>query len=252
MKYRLKALGWHFCASTCLLLLIVGTLYLGWYRWPGWYLAGMFKVLPITVGVDAALGPLLTFIIANPSKPLRELARDISFIAVVQLVALVYGSITLWHGRPLYYVLSENQLEVVQASALDPAEVAFARQQKLELAPHWYSLPRWIYAPLPADEKKTEDIVRSAITGGSDVTDMPRYFQPWTNGFPELRKDLKKVDDWGYFSRKEKTLLKERMQERGFAADAASTIPLTGRGRPLLAVFDPKTLEIKALLLARP
>jgi hypothetical protein len=252
MKFRFKALGWHFCASTCLLLAVVGALYLGWYRWPGWYLASMLTVLPITVGVDAALGPLMTFIIANPNKPRRELARDIAIIGVVQLTALVYGAQTLWHGRPLYYAFSVGQLEVVQASDLDPAEVAFARQQKLELAPHWYSLPRWIYAPLPADEKKSGDIIRSTITGGSDVTDMPRYFQPWANSFPELRKDLKKVDDWGYFSKKEKTLLKERMQERGFAVDAAATIPLTGRDRPLLAVFDLSTLKIEALILAKP
>jgi len=252
MKFRFKLLGWHFCVSTCLLLAIVGTLYLGWYRWPGWYLANMLTVLPITVGVDAALGPLMTFIIANPNKPRRELARDIAIIGVVQLAALVYGAQTLWHGRPLYYAFSVGQLEVVQESELDPAEVAFARQQKLELAPHWYSLPRWIYAPLPPDKKKSEDIFRSAITGGSDVTDMPRYFQPWANGLPELRKRLKKVEDWGYFSRKEKTLLKERMQERGFAPDAAVTIPLTGRGRPLLAVFDLSTLKIKALLRPIP
>ena len=252
MRFRLKALGWHFLASICLLSVVVGTFYLGWYRWPGWYLAGLMTVLSIMVGVDAALGPLLTFIIANPNKPRRALARDIAMIAVVQLTALVYGATTLWQGRPLYYAFSVGQLEVVQAGDLDPAEVAFARQQKLELAPHWYSLPRWIYAPLPADKKKTEDIFRSAITGGSDVTDMPRYFQPWANGLPDLRKHLKKVEDWGYFSRKEKTLLKERMQERGFAVDAAVTIPLTGRGRPLLAVFDPSTLKIKALLLPIP
>jgi hypothetical protein len=252
MKFRLKALGWHFCASTCLLLIIMGTLYLGWYRWPGWYLAGMLTVLPITVGVDAALGPLMTFIIANPSKPRRELARDIAVIAVVQLIALVYGTITLWHGRPLYYAFSVNQLEVVQASDLEPAEIALGRQQNPDLAPHWYSLPRWIYAPLPADEKTSASIMRSAITGGNDVTDMPRYYQPWSKGFPDLRKQFKKVDDWGFFSSKDKALLKQRMAERGFAVDEAATIPLTGRDTPLLAVFDPGTLKIKALLRAKP
>jgi hypothetical protein len=143
MKYRLKALGWHFTASTCLLLLIVGTLYLGWYRWPGWYLAGMFKVLPITVGVDAALGPFLTFIIANPGKPLRSLARDVAFIAVVQLIALVYGSITLWHGRPLYYAYSGRELSIVQQTDMEPAEIALGQQKNPALAPYWYSLPRW-------------------------------------------------------------------------------------------------------------
>jgi len=242
MKYRLKALGWHFCASTCLLLLIVGTLYLGWYRWPGWYLAGMFKVLPITVGVDAALGPLLTFIIANPSKPLRELARDISLIAVVQLVALVYGTITLWHGRPLYYVYSGRELSVEQGTEFSPAEIALGQQKNPDLAPYWYSLPRWIYVPsLPA-----------GTAGNPDPTSMPRYFQPWSNGLPDLRNKLKRVDEWRYFSLAQRDVLKKRLVEQGFGADYAATMPMTGRDVPLLAVFDSKTLEIKALLRAKP
>jgi hypothetical protein len=252
MKYRLKALGWHFLASTCLLLMIIGGLYLGWYRWPGWYLAGLLKVLPITVGVDAALGPLLTFIIASPTKPLRELARDIAFIAVVQLAALVYGSMTLWHGRPLYYAFSVNEISVVQATDLDSKEIALGQQLNPNLAPHWYSLPRWIYAPLPADSKTSDAIVQSAILGGNDVTDMPRYFQPWNNGLPELRKTLQKVADCKFFSVAQRKLLAQRMTERGFPADAAITLPFTGRDVPLLAVFDPQTLEIKALLSAKP
>jgi hypothetical protein len=241
MKYRLKALGWHFGASTCLLLLIVGTLYLGWYRWPGWYLAGMFKVLPITVGVDAALGPFLTFIIANPGKPLRTLARDVSFIAIVQLVALVYGSITLWHGRPLYYAYSGRELSVVQQTDLKPAEIALGQQKNPDLAPHWYSLPRWIYAPNPA-----------GTPGSTDATSMPRYFQPWSNGLPDLRSKLKRVDEWRYFSLAQRNALQKRLAEQGFGADYAATMPMTGRDVPLLAVFDSKTLEIKALLRAKP
>lgn len=252
MRFRLKALGWHFFASICLLLVVVGTFYLGWYRWPGWYLTSLMTVLSIMVGVDAALGPLLTFIIANPNKPRRVLARDITLIAIVQLAALIYGATTLWRGRPLYYAFSVNQLEVVQANDLNPAEVAFAQGQNLDLAPHWYSLPRWIYVPLPADEKKSDEIVRSAILGGSDVTDMPRYYQPWSNGFPELRKQLLKVDDSKFFSVAERKLLKQRMAESGLAPDAAATIPLTGRDRPLLAVFDLGTLKMKALILAKP
>ena len=252
MKYRLKALGWHFLASTCLLLAIIGGLYLGWYRWPGWYLAGLLKVLPITVGVDAALGPLLTFIIASPTKPLRELARDIALIAVVQLTALVYGSVTLWHGRPLYYAFSVNEISVVQATDLDATQIALGQQRNPDLAPHWYSLPRWIYAPLPEDSKVADAIIRSAITGGNDVTDMPRYFQPWKNGLPELRKQLRKVADCKFFSVSQRKLLAQRMTERGFPADAAITMAFTGRDVPLLAVFDPQKLEIKALLSAKP
>lgn len=252
MKYRFKALGWHFLASTCLLSLIVGALYLGWYRWPGWYLAGMFKVLPITVGVDAALGPLLTFIVASPSKPLRALARDIAVIAVVQLVALVYGTMTLWQGRPLYYAYSFNQIEVIQALEIDSAQTALGQQINPDLAPHWYSLPRWIYAPLPDDQGVSTAIVQSAIAGGNDVTDMPRYYQPWKNGLADLRKQLGKVDDSKFFGNKDKAVLKRRMAERGIPVDTPATMPVTGRGTPLLAVFDLHTMEMKALLSAKP
>jgi hypothetical protein len=242
MKYRLKALGWHFCASIGLLLLMVGTLYLGWYRWPGWYLAGMLTVLPITVGVDAALGPFLTFIIASPSKPLGELARDISFIALMQLTALVYGGITLWHGRPLYYAYSGRELSIVQPTDLEPADIALGQQKNPDLAPHWYSLPRWIYAPnLPA-----------GTPGKTDATSMPRYYQPWSNGLSDLRSQLKPVSEWRYFSLTQRNALKKRLAEQGFGADYAATMPMTGRDVPLLAVFDSKTLEIKALLRAKP
>jgi hypothetical protein len=252
MKFRLKAFGWHFCASICLLTVVIGGLYLGWYRWPGWYLAGMLGVLPITVGVDAALGPFLTFIVANPNKPRRELARDITVIAVVQLVALAYGGLTLWHGRPLYYAFSVNQLEVVQALEIPPEEIALGEQGNPDLTPHWYSLPRWIYAPLPDDAQKSQAIVGAAVTGGTDVTGMPTYYQPWVKGLPELRKQLQKVDDSKFFSSGEKQYLKQCMTELGFAPDAPTTIPLTGRGRPLLAVFDLGTMKIKALLLPHP
>ena len=248
MKYRLKALGWHFLASTSLLLMIIGTLYLGWYRWPGWYLAGMLNVLPITVGVDAALGPLLTFIIASPSKPLRTLARDIAAIAVVQLVALGYGSMTMWQGRPLYYAYSVNQITVIQALELDPAQIALGQQQNPDWAPHWYSLPRWVYAPLPEDAKTSTAIAQSAIY----AFDMPRYYQPWQNGLADLRKRLQKVDDSKFFGKKDKTVLKQRMAERGIPVDTPTTMPVTGRGIPLLAVFDLHTMKIKALLSAKP
>jgi hypothetical protein len=73
---------------------------------------------------------------------------------------------------------------------------------------------------------------------------MPKYFKPWEQGLPSLRGQLKKVDDVSYFSRGEKKRLKERMQAAGFATDQMNTMPFTGRGKPLLAVFDLANLKI--------
>ena len=68
MMFRFKAFAWHLCGSATALVLTLGALYLGWYHWPGWYLANMPKVLAIMVGVDVVLGPLLTSVIADPAK----------------------------------------------------------------------------------------------------------------------------------------------------------------------------------------
>ena len=247
MKFRLKALGWHFAVSATALLVILGTLYMGWYRWPGWYLAGMLTILPIVVAVDAALGPLMTFIIAKPTKPREELARDIAVIVGVQLLALAYGAFTLWSGRPLYYAYSGKELSVVQASDLEPTVIALSQQTNAAFAPYWYSRPQWVYAP-PPDGKGVAAAQASAT--GSDSTETPSDMKPWSEGLPDLKKKLQKVDDWKYFSSVMKQNLKQRMTAQGYAADAADTRPLTGRGAPLLAIFDTNTMTIRTLLRA--
>jgi hypothetical protein len=252
MKFRFKMFGLHLGSSAGVLALVLGMLYLGWYRWPGWYLTGALHVVPVMVGVDLALGPLLTLVIANADKPRRQLARDIGIIVVVQLAALGYGATALWNGRPLYYAFSENLLQIVQAYDLDAAEIALGRQRNPDFAPHWYSLPRWIWAPLPDDPKTSEAIVTAAVSGGNDVVQMPRYFKGWSQGLPALRKQLKKVDEEKYFSKAQQQALKDRMVHLGLTADAPIAIPMTGREHPLLAVFDPASLQMKVILAADP
>ena len=251
MRFRLKAFSLHLLSSATVLTLILGSLYFGWYRWPGWHLTDVKTVVLVMACVDVVLGPTLTFIIANQKKSRRELTRDIGIIVVVQLCALIYGSVSLWNGRPLYYAFSESVLQLVQAYDIDAKDAEIGRRQNPGLAPHWYSLPRWIWAPLPQNPEESRKIVVSAITGGDDVISMPKYFKPWEDGLLSLRGKLKKVDDVAYFAKSEKKMLKERMKAAGLPDDQANTMPLTGRGHPLLAVFDPATLKIMGTFKAK-
>ena len=249
MKFRLKAFGLHLTASASALCLILGSLYLGWYRWPGWRLTDVIQVVTILVGVDLVLGPLMTLIIADSKKSRLILTRDVGIIVAVQLCALIYGSTTLWNGRPLYYAFSETILQLVQAYDISSDEAALGRKENPLLAPHWYSLPRWIWAPLPEDPEEGKKIVTAVVIGGGDdVISMPRYFKPWDQGLPALRAHLKNVDNVAYFSPGEKRKLKDKMQAAGLPSDQLNTMPLTGRGHPLLAVFDLTDLKITAQL----
>ena len=248
MRFRLKAFGLHLSASVTLLTLILGALYLGWYRWPGWYLTGALHVVVILGVVDLALGPSLTLIVANPRKPRRALARDIGVIVIVQLAALVYGAATLWLGRPLYYPFSVDRLQIVQASDLEAREITLARQQNPALAPHWYSLPRWIWAPLPEDPDEAGKIVGSTLFGGQDVVQMPRYFRSWEQGLPKLRQQLARVDDLKGLSNAERQAVRTRMSQLGLAPGERNALLMWGEVRRVLVIFDPGTLRIRAIL----
>jgi hypothetical protein len=251
MRFRFKAFGLHLLASATVLTLILGTLYLGWYRWPGWYLTDVKQVVFVMISVDVVLGPSLTFIIASNIKPRRELARDIGIIVAVQLCALIYGATQLWNGRPLYYAFSENVLQLVQAYDINADEAARGRRENAEFAPHWYSLPRWVWAPLPQDPEESQKIVAATVTGGDDVISMPRFFKDWVQGLPSLRAQLKKVDAVAYFAPSEKKKLKQRIQAAGLPIDQSNAMPLTGRGHPLLAVFDPASAKIVAVFKSK-
>ena len=248
MVFRVKAFALHALASASVLTLILGTLYFGWYRWPGWYLTGVLKVLVILVVVDLLLGPTLTLIVANPLKARRQLVRDIGIIAAVQIAALVYGAATLWKGRPLYYSFSVDRLEMVQASELEPSEIVLAQRHNPALAPHWYSLPRWIWAPLPDDPDEAAKIVNGAITGNKDIIDMPRYFRRWEECAAPLQKNLSRVEDIKYLSKNQKASVQQRMTQRGLDPKARNAMIMWGGGTRVLAVLDPQSLKVMAIL----
>ena len=129
MKFRLKAFSLHLLGSASALTLILGSLYIGWYRWPGWYLADATQVVAVLIGVDLVLGPLMTLIIASTNKSRRELTRDIGIIVAVQICALIYGATSLWSGRPLYYAYSESVIQLVQAYEISAREAELGRKQ---------------------------------------------------------------------------------------------------------------------------
>jgi hypothetical protein len=248
MRFRLKAFGLHLAASVTLLTLIFGALFVGWYRWPGWYLTGVLHVVAIVAFLDLALGPTLTLIVANPRKPRATLVRDIGVIVTVQLAALVYGAATLWLGRPLYYTFSVDRLQIVQASDLEASEIALGRRQNPALAPHWYSLPRWIWAPLPENPDEAAKIVGSTVFGGQDVVQMPRYFRSWEQGLPKLRGQLARIDDMKELYKAERQALRTCMSQLGLAPDERNALLLWGGVRRVLVIFDPGTLRIRVIL----
>jgi hypothetical protein len=98
---------------------------------------------------------------------------------------------------------------------------------------------------LPKDPKLADKIMESSITGGDDVIQMPRYYQPWEAGLTELRTRLRAVGKMTEIGLHDKKVAGERMKEFGVTPDQPVALPMLGRGKPIIAIFDPATLAIR-------
>jgi hypothetical protein len=92
---KLKGMGIHFLISAVIFVPIFYLLWVYWFPPPLFFTDGGRQGLQIMIPVDLVIGPLLTFIVFNPAKPRRELIGDLSVIALVQVVALVFGYVSV-------------------------------------------------------------------------------------------------------------------------------------------------------------
>jgi hypothetical protein len=242
-SYRGKFFLVHLLGSTLVLSAVLLALYLGWYGWPAWYLEGAELIVGLMVLVDLGLGPIATLVVANPGKARRKLQLDMTLIILVQLSALAYGTHTLWVGRPLYYVFSASQVEVVVAADIEERDVDVARERGNPLAPHWYSTVRWVWARMPEDPQEFGRLLMERLLAGQDVIHMPQYFRP----LPEAAATMGQVSVSPRFllgsSAMTEAQLEQFLAAIGRPEGAVGVLPLAGRTRQGAMVFDRATGE---------
>lgn len=120
IKAKIKATAIHLGISLLIFAVVVS--WLIWVLYPSFYfnMSGGIQGLGLMFGVDVVLGPLLTFLVFNPHKPLREIVSDCVIIGLVQIGALSYGLYTVYQEHPKLVILYEYGT----ATALTKREVA--------------------------------------------------------------------------------------------------------------------------------
>lgn len=133
---------------------------------------GLYVIL---LGVELSLGPVMSLVIYNPKKPLKELVRDYSIVGVVQLGALLYGLYVVSVSRPVFLVFVKDQIKVVSAAELD----------KQDLVGDYRSLPwfgaKGICTESPTDLTEKSELLFSAIDG-KDIELQPKYYRECHDG----------------------------------------------------------------------
>jgi hypothetical protein len=172
---RWQAGGGHLAISAAIGVAVLAAMIFVWYPPPYFEAAGGNDLVLLMVGVDVALGPLLTLAVFNPGKGMRKLRFDLAVIGLCQLAALAYGVHVMFVARPAYLVYAVDRFDLVMNNQLSDAELAKA-------APPWnarlLAMPPTVGARVPADPKLKEESLFLAL-GGVDLPQQPRFYVPY-------------------------------------------------------------------------
>jgi hypothetical protein len=174
LQFALKAMAVHFGLSLLVAALVAWLVFTVWYPYPFREMSGGRELFLLVIGVDIICGPLLTFILASPSKPHKELITDISLIVVIQLLALSYGVWNVWLARPNYLVNEGPRFHVVSRVSLDAPSIdslAPALKPQLFSGPLKVAMRDTTFA-----EQMSIDVL---VKGGKEKSQLTQLYSPY-------------------------------------------------------------------------
>lgn len=175
---RWKAAGLHLLASLALVLPVVVLTWRMWYPQPWFVVAGGAMLLMLLVGINLAIGPLLTAIVFDPSKRRSSLLLDLAVIMLVQLGAFIYGTHIIINARPVFIVAAVDRYVLVSANEISDQDLARAKSAQFHRLP--WTGPRLI-GTLPGNGRDQSQRLFDVLAGGKDIDKLPEYYVPWGN-----------------------------------------------------------------------
>lgn len=242
MRSRLRAFLIHLTASMFVALVATALVFAVWYPAPLDKAVGVTNIFFIVLGVDVAIGPLLTFVVYRVGK--RSLRFDLGVIVCLQLAAFAYGMWTVAEGRPAWLVYSADRFDLVQAYQIDERRLAQAEPQ-YRAAP-WMGA-QWVYAARPADPEQRRAILFEALASGVDLAQRPNFYRPVAEAAAAIRKHAQPLAELDKFN---PPATVAGVLARWPEADAY--LPMMARVHPLTVLVNRASAKVVAVVDLNP
>lgn len=233
-KFRLKFAFGHLVISMMVATLSALAIFYGWYKYPYDKILGVGSIYLILVIIDVICGPLLTLILASPSKLKRTLIFDISVIGIVQLLALLYGIYTLYEARPVMIVFEKDRFVLVQAN--DIQKDGMSNTPK-EFVPFKFMGTRIASTREPKTKKELLNNIKKAING-VDVSLRPNWWVNYNQAKPSVINRVKNIA----------TLIDKYPEQKGLIENKLSELNLPPEKAFYLPFVSSKNFEWTAIL----
>ena len=177
----------------------------------------------LLLAVDVVCGPLLTLVLATPSKSLRERWVDFSLVGLVQVAALLYGLHSLWAARPVVLAFEVDRLVIASANEVQTEALS---QAPAELR----SLPWWGVLQVGTRKAKDSNEFFESMNlglGGISPAMRPHWWLPWDSAQAGIQERAKPVAELLARRPQAASVLQAAMAETGLPVQQLRYLPLT-------------------------
>lgn len=243
-KQKIKASLTHLIISLFIVGLILSVAIFLWYPEPFLTISGLFGIILMMLAIDLVLGPLLTFIVFKPKKP--SLKFDLTIIALFQLVALSYGTYTIYKAHPLYIAYAGDRFTPIDADEVTPEKARYEEFKKSKL-----SQPTIVYVKKPSDPAELSKVTIEVLSGKADLDARPEYYEPINKNIENI---FKNKFDLNKFLEKEKYKdeINRFLSKNGGSIEDYAFIPLVGRQEDVLWAWSLKSKLPTGILHINP
>jgi hypothetical protein len=180
---RPRAVLTHLGMSSAIVGAACALIFIVWYPQPYFLATGASHVLGVLIGVDLVLGPLLTAIVFKPGK--RGLKFDLAVIALVQIVAFVYGVTTIYRSRPYFTVFAVDRFYVLARGDVVSEELARHERDNWLIKPT--RGPLFVAASRPTDLAAAQKLLdETVLQGKADIERRPDYWKPYADAAAQV------------------------------------------------------------------
>ena len=234
-RFALRWAGAHVLLSLAVAAVSAGLVFGLWYPDPWRQMLGVGAIFAIVIAVDVVCGPLLTLVLANPTKSRRELWLDLSLVALIQLAALGYGLWSVFSARPVVLAFEVDRLVVVTANELIDSELKDAPPELRHLS---ITGVRQIAVREPRSPEENLQSIEASLQGLPPAM-RPGWWRPFEEALPALNQRAKPLTDLIAHRPEAKALLQGAAERSGVPLNALRYLPLTSsRSFDWVALID--------------
>jgi hypothetical protein len=230
---RWKAATIHLCISATIAVVAFALFFGLWYPGAYFHAAGADELVILLVGVDLAIGPLLTLIVFRSGK--RGLRFDLTSIGVLQAVALIYGCHVVLESRPIFLVAALDRFVLVSANEISDNDLTLASEAQFD-GRSWTG-PKLVGAVLPTDIKEHNKLVFEAASG-HDIQVQPKFYRSYEAVKQALLTHAKSLDALNSKGEAATEIIHSYLAKSGNDADSVVWLPLQARKTDAVMLVD--------------